>query len=231
MRESFVAEIDAIAGAIFNRVLPVFDSVNEEAERVEQQEWDRRGQLWSEDEGDPAADAEHARDLAVDYLLTMERVKQGTLNLLGAGLYHLVEQQMLRFLRCGVLGAGEEHRARSDDNWGRLVSLSELKRRLNDEGVDLASLQSWSAIEQLQLFANTVKHAEGWSYEKLFEQRPDLFVHPWERDAGDPTPRSGPLYQPLFGQGLYLSGAQFGIFVEQAKSFWVDLAAALEATR
>lgn len=92
IRKSFLSDIDAFARCLSERLLPTFAKVEQEAERVEQETWERPG--YSEDI-DPGELAEKARDKSVEFLQTMKSVQQGLINMFAAGLWHLFEQKLL----------------------------------------------------------------------------------------------------------------------------------------
>ena len=81
-------------------------------------------------------------DMAMDHgrtvYETMSGVRQGVLNVLAVGLYHLFEQQQLFFLRRGLLSRAEDVPA--------LVKVAEFEKRLATYGVKCRRfLMRWQA--------------------------------------------------------------------------------------
>ena len=50
--------------------------------------------------------------------------------------------------------------------------------------IDVERFKSWPKVEELNRLADAIKHADGWSCERLKELRPDLFCHP-DLDTGE----------------------------------------------
>lgn len=223
IRTKYVDEIDFYAKCFAERVLPAFSRIAEEADEVEQKSWERRCEYATED-SDPAAIAEQARDEAVNFLMMMRDLQQGLVNVFGTGLYHLVEQQLLHFFRCGVLDPGEELQIIAAGKAKQVFTLAELADRLRTRGISMCELPSWQIVDDLRLFANSVKHADGPACEKLRQRRPELFTPTWETESDMAWPVRASVYQPLFGEGLYLAPREFDCFVGAAKKFWGELA-------
>lgn len=98
IRSHFVRQIDLYAAVLRDRLLPAFESINEEANTIEQEKFERLCSSSSEDL-DIASLGETARDEAVDFLVMMWRMKQAQINLQTVGLYHLFEQQLFELHR------------------------------------------------------------------------------------------------------------------------------------
>jgi hypothetical protein len=150
--------------------MPAFDNIETEANEFTESEYERLGELpYDENEIDMSASAERAQEAGFEYFSALSSVRQTFLNLSVAALFHMFEQQLLCFHRRQVLHPSEE-------NDIARIRTSELKKRLLSAGIDIESLQSWKDIHELELVANSVKHAEGRSSEELQGLRPDLFV-------------------------------------------------------
>jgi len=217
----FISTIDYYAKSLHTKVLPAFDDIAEEADRVEKETANRLSHC------DPADIAEHVRDAGVDFTLMAHGVVQGIVNMFTAGLHHLFEQQLLWLYRQELLV-----------EWFRAVPPSALltvqqarKRLLQDYQIDIEAFTSWSKLEELRLVANVVKHTDGPSCDALKQKRPDLFIHPTMKDdtpPDDPTVRRSPVYQPLSGEDIYISPEEFTRFVEATKKFWQERADAVD---
>lgn len=136
--------------------LPVFDDLNTKAEEVANQAYDELMQQSVTDEmDDPGDAAEAANERGQEFYDTMFAMRQSTLNMFTAGLFHLLEQQL------ASLGEDATFQAMG-------VPLPEVK--LDETAMwyqkylrlDLTGFQEWNKItEELRRIANAVKHGEG----------------------------------------------------------------------
>jgi hypothetical protein len=96
-------------------------------------------------------------------------------------------------------------------------------------GIDVTMFSSWAKVEELRLVANTVKHAEGDSAQKLYNLRPDLFQHPRITEIGLSFGQNAPrVFLPLAGEDLYVSIADVGQYRDALLGFWSELGNAME---
>jgi hypothetical protein len=218
----FSKQISALCDSVVNRVLPAFDHIDEEAEKVAEQEYERLGSLPADEYWDTSYDAETAENAATAYYMLMSGVRQSLINIATTGLYHLFEQQLLFFHRQQVLHLSEK-------NNKKLINLKELRIRLADGGIDIETLPSWPKIDELRLVANTVKHGEGESAKQLRAIRQDLFVHPSLRDHSFFANSSGYTYMPLSGEDLFVEISDFQEYRNAILSFWDEFSAIILA--
>ena len=212
----FIPDIDAYASCLIKRLLPSFENLDNEANRIEQKEYERLCSSWGHDEYvDSASLAERAMNKAIAYMQTISGIQQGLINLFGAGLYHLFEQQLLFYHRRELLIPTEENRL-------AFLKGSKTHELLAANGIDITFFTSWARLDELRLLANAVKHADGQSCAQLRVQRPDLFCSPISVETGFPFVRSV-VYQPLAGEGIYLNEVEFKRYVEDVKAFWSEL--------
>lgn len=98
--------------------------------------------------------------------------------------------------------------------------------------LDLKTLPSWSAIDELRLVANAVKHAEGKASRQLERLRPELFRNPgyaefYKEHGLDPY--IGPVAAPLAGEDLFVSEVLLREYAGAAESFFGEIAAYFSA--
>ena len=213
-RSVFIPQIEVYASCLTKRLLPSFEDLDDQTDRIEQEEYERLYSSWHDDYPDPASLTEQARNKAVDYMLTMRDIRQGLLNLFGAGLYHLFEQQLLLYHRRAIL-------SRTEQNDPRLLKVDSVVKVLAENGIDITSFAPWARLEELQCLANAVKHADGRSAAKLRQKRPDLFCDPYSTKIGFPFVREI-IFQPLAGEGIYLNEVEFNRYVEEITAFWSE---------
>ncbi len=225
-REIFVNQIEALAECLEKRLLPTFDRIEDEAKEISEKEFERLGLL-----GSPYLEldeiAEEAQEAAIEYYHTMDAARQGILNMFAASCYHLFEQQLFMFYRRGLLNPDEEREFNAKLS-KRLLRIKTVRDRLLASGIDTGKFASWSMLyDELRLVANVVKHADGWSCQELKSRNPDLF---FRAEAG---PRIGSVdkksvYQPLFGEGLYITIEVFRSYTNAVTDFWQELSSAIE---
>jgi hypothetical protein len=209
-RDIFVFTVDLFAETL-SSALPSYEQIKTRADMAESKVAEEVG-------FDPAEDFERALDAGVAVYETMDKLRQGLINLFAVGLFHMFEQQMFEFYRRGLYWGYE----------GR-VDLGMVQKKISDDcGVDVARFDSWSEIKILKLVANCAKHSEGrWneSCAALRAQKPEFFEARW---GGE---RLGFFHevarQPLAGDGLYLDLEDFGRMAVAVKSFWTELGEAI----
>jgi hypothetical protein len=89
----YLKEVDRYAALFRDRVARAFDGLENEAKRIEEDEYSRLSASFDPDHGDRPYGAEKAYFAGVEYYLTTDAVRHGVYNLLIAGLFHLLEQQ------------------------------------------------------------------------------------------------------------------------------------------
>jgi hypothetical protein len=216
IRDFFLPQLKYLKEALMNRLIPTFDTIAEEGEQVSREAWDAAaGASWDGDILEPSVDW----DPGVDHYLNLMATRQSIINLCAVAIRHLFEQQCLMLLRRDLL-------PRRDELNPALANMSEFKRQLNNRRIDLASLDSWSILDELRLVSNVVKHAEGDSAAELRILRPEMFVHPDDRDS---PPSFGDhhiideLFQPLAGTDLYVTESDLNAYFDAASAFWLAL--------
>jgi hypothetical protein len=201
-RNVFAKQTRAFCESFVDRLLPAFDHILEEAEEVEQREYERLASQPATGKEDMGDIAEYARDSGIGCFEWMSGVNQGLTNLMTVGLYHLFEQQFLLFYRRQVLGRNEEDTA-------ELFKPNKVKARLDQAGIKVEELPSWPTIKELRLVADTVKHAEGVSAKELRAIRPDLFLYP-----------QATIYAPMSGEDVHVEIHDFERYRNAILDFW-----------
>ena len=222
VRSQFIRTVELFVEAVEKRLLPAFDSVNDEAELVRRKIWEKTNSSAGED-ADFAALAERADEAGVDYYQRMVGVKQGLLNIVATALYHLFEQQTMLILRREVLPLGKENDA-------KLFKVSVFQERLRQEGIDITQFSSWNKLMELRLVSNSVKHAEGNSAEELRKTNPRIFINPILDNFGPPLDGANRwLYAPLSGDDLYVRLDDLKNYSGAVIKFWNEYISALSS--
>ncbi len=218
-RKIFTPDIDAFAGCLSARVLPTFDNIDEEASRVEEEEYRRLSSSFDPESGlDEASLFEWSRDHAVSHYMMMQEVRQGIVNLFGVGLWHRFEQQLAIYARRGL-----PHAFHPAPN----PTFKDVQDALLRMGIDITVLPSYAKVDELRLLANCAKHGDGRSCAQLSASRPDLFRPPLLKGQDHLPPRAM-VIAPLGGEDFYLTPEAFKEYAEAVKVFWEELGSELE---
>jgi len=220
---TFCKEIHTLVEVLEQRVLPGFNSIEQESEKITSDAWDSFMSAPATGEEDPAEFAEAAQEIGIEHYFLMTGMRQGVTNLFAAALYHLFEQQLMLFHRRQLLHPGEE-------NDSSLFNQKEIEKRLEPKGIVVSTFVSWPIVQELRLLANTVKHAEGASAMKLQETRPDMFKAPGLPGMGEWDVRIvRRIFQPLSGKDVFVSIENVHEFRDSLCQFWNELIDAMSA--
>ena len=208
-----IRELQGFRAGALEKVVPAFEGIAEDAERAAEAEYERLESMLSYDDQIDISDvADMAKDHGITVYETMSGVRQGVLNVLAVGLYHLFEQQQLFFLRRGLLSRAEDVPT--------LVKVAEFEKRLAECGVEC---RSFSCAGKLQ-------HGPGPAGNELAKLRPDLFGSPdLLQLEGDDAESSHAavwpdlIYTPLAGDDLYVSERDLSEWCDAAIAFWEGL--------
>jgi len=215
IRQSIIPYVKAYAQWVLEDILPTFSGLPEKANSIASAEFSRLGQRPASEnfDGDMSVAAEVAQEKGQAFYDIMVSIRQGSLNLFGAGLFHLLEQQLADLCRDGSFNVSPPKDTKLD-----VVQ----KWYLDNFNLNLSKLASWSKIDQLRLLANSVKHGEGGAVKKLRNLRPDIFQYP---GASELLPENlNPYFVsnvrlPMAGEDIYVTTKIFDEFSQAALSF------------
>ena len=211
----YVPGVQYFSKALFERLLPPFNNLAEEANKFSEEEYRRLGALPALNASDCGELAEMAHDSAASWCSSMAAVKQSVINLYAVGLRHLFEQQLFDFVRHVPLTS------RNSADYEKDCAA------LRQNGIDVDRFKSWSALEELRLVCNAVKHAEGSATHQLENRRPDIFVP--QATAGVLfVGRPGLVLQPLAGEDIYLREGDVEEYAATIERFWNEVSQRLE---
>jgi hypothetical protein len=195
------------------RVFAAFTTIEDEAERVAEEEFQRLASAHASDDGRADILADRARDKGVDHFMDLEFVAAGVTNLMTAGLYHTFWETRVRdwlLRRADLFRLSNAHRERVlRGDFGAVAKV------LGDLGWHLEGHDFFADLDELRLVANTVKHARGDSANRLFERNRRLFC-PFDRMGEDEMIAS---YVPD-GENLRVTEADFERYAEAVERFW-----------
>jgi len=221
IRGYLIGPIVAFNEYIFSDVIPSFGNLDERANKVSEDHFDRIGsQPVGEDwDIDMGAVAEDAQDQGFNWYQMMTSLRQTMLNLLAAGLYHLVEQQLAAI--SGDVSFSDRPLKETKLKIVRAWYLEHLK-------LDFGTLPSWSKIDELRHVANVVKHGEG-AAGHLRKARPKLFKNPvldaYDKALGLEGSRyTKPAAAPLSGEDFFVTEGFLKEHAQRAESFFNEIA-------
>ncbi len=246
VRKVFIPALDFYTDVALSKVFPALsdEAISKEADRVEQEAFDRLGQTVAPEDYDLSYFVEPAFNEGLDFFISMRDARQGLINILAVGLFHLFEQHLCEFYL--LLERDKEcdptihqTRKRLEEEWQRKeneggakkerelkLDFHKAKNELKKLGFDAENFCDWGLIVELRLLANCVKHGEGNSCKKLSQCRPDLFVRPLPSNVEEEIKPGKEQFvtTPLSGQGVYFTIKEFEQEAAVLKRFWLDAA-------
>lgn len=220
----FVPQVQQFDKLFIETVFPPLADPELPAGKVSESYWTERMSEPCGPDGpdeDPADIADSAFGKSLEFYETMTAMHYTVLNLFTAGLFHLFEQQ-LGTLLTGEGGKRPEH---------PVTALRELAKSEHSLRIDVTAAPSWPLLEELQLVANVIKHAEGKSADKLRDLNNNYFMLPAVRGTELAQHFRGDRLagEPLTGEGIYVTKEQYGAFVNAVIDFWHWLPRALDS--
>ena len=216
IKKQFIAQLELFVASIEKRLIPTFDTIESEAEAIEQREWDSLSSSYGYPDADPSDFAEQAFDAKLEYYEMVSSVKQALLNICATALYHSFEQQVLFMLHREILHPSQE-------NIVSFLKIQTFKDELLKYRVDIEKFSSWPIIEELRLVSNSIKHAEGKSSEILRQINHGIFINPilkkYNMGFHSTSPR---LYMPLAGDDIYVQIQDLKKYRDSISAFWSE---------
>lgn len=216
-----VGPITAFHEYIFRDVLPAFNNIDGRAQQLAQDYYERIScqPAGEYEELDMADIAEAAQDQSMDWYDMMTSLRQTMLNLLAAGLSHLVEQQLGMLSQDASFSKTPLKTVRLEDVAGWYLAVL---------CIDLKALNSWKKIDELRLVANAVKHAEGAATNQLRLIRSELFTNPAYAHMFPELDRAiesaSPVSAPLSGEDFFVTLDVLREYSESAEAFFREIA-------
>jgi hypothetical protein len=205
VRNSVAPGISDYCDWVLGDLVPSFADLERRAQEIADTEYSRLGSMPAgpDCDGDMSDAAESANERGQQFYEKMAALQQSVINLFSVGLFHLLEQQL------ADLCSDASFEVRPPKG----TELESVRRWFQKHlGISLKDLPCWSSIKELQLVANVVKHAAGWSSDELKNLRPDLFYHRAVLDFCSPGSEMHdrrPVRIPLSGEDLYVSEQDF----------------------
>lgn len=220
LRDSSIPSMLLLRPLLRERILPTFNNVQAEADKIREKERERLNRSFGPD-SDPADFFEQIEMAGVEHYQRLMGIKQGVINLFIVAIYHALEQQLLFVYRKELLTTYNE-------NDPSKLSFTQALQSYKDADLDLESFSNWESVYQLKLIANTIKHADGHSSEKLKGIKPELF-YPRDFDilfgeGHHNGPAKTQVFEPIFGDDLFITVEEYEKYVDDCVEFLEVLA-------
>ena len=222
IRQSVLPSLRTFSKVVTRDVLSGFEGLERRADAVSEAEYARLGSCsGSSDDENFGQAAEAAYEAGIDFYLMMSEFRQGTVNLLAVGLFHLFEQQLQHISKDGLfrgLPPLDDSKLAKAEEWFR-----------THLGIELESFQGWDLIEgELRLVVNTIKHGDGPSASRLRKINPKLFEDPsvsnFDHFEWLKRPEFSHIEMPLTGNSIYVSEEQLQTYALATQQVFEELA-------
>ncbi|MBM4137663.1 MAG: hypothetical protein FJ241_12670 [Nitrospira sp.] len=169
-RKYLKSEISSYVEIYFQKLLPVFKDIENDAENYAKDFYDNFMSQPAYDEFiDPASIAEKALEIGIEHFSYLKLGKYNLTATWHATLYQLWEQQLRLFL------FREMSHVYKLEIKTFCTTIERIKEKFLFHNVDIESFPCWPRINELRLLCNVIKHGPGDSERKLLEIKPDLF--------------------------------------------------------
>ncbi|AST57750.1 hypothetical protein Thert_01756 [Thermoanaerobacterium thermosaccharolyticum] len=161
---------------------------------------------------DPTAVAEWAFEKGIEMYETLSIMKSNHLLMTISMLYHIWEQQLIKFTINEL-----EHYLEFDK---KSLEFEEVQKIFELHGVDITKTEVWKKIRELKALVNTIKHGDGYSADKLRKIRPDFF----EADVIKGTDTLELYGAVLLDEySLQVNESDLFEYINAVKSFWDEM--------
>lgn len=157
-KKHILYKINSIKETIFERLLPVYKNIEAEAKEIEKNKLEELYKTFNPDTMDPGDAYQEAWEEGAEHYTLQHAMKTEFLLSTATWLFHLFEKDCREM--CPNLYNKPE----------------DLKTELEKMGINCDNNSNWYKINtELRLVANTIKHGEGGSYNRLKTLKSDYF--------------------------------------------------------
>jgi len=210
--ETYQKDIDMV-GDYFKRTSAVFNDMDTEIKAYAEELLDNYP---GSEDTDLASVAEWAQNRAIDKYQILSKMKSNHLLMTISMLYHVWEQQLIQF------AVREIKRYLHFEK--KTVSFGDVQLIFKLHNVDIVNTQAWKKLRELKNLANTVKHGDGKSADKLRKMRPDFFEIPTlfgTREETDTLELYGAVLLDQYS--LQVSENDLYLYIDATKNFWDEM--------
>lgn len=198
----------------YRRTAAVFEDIEDEAEKYGEQLFENYP---ATEDTDPGSVAEWVEQKKFDKYLTLRLMKSNHLLMTVSMLYHMWEQQLVRF----TIREMKYHIPFREKE----IPFEHVLVIFRLHNVDILKTRAWVKLHELKSLVNTVKHGDGNSADKLRKIRPDFFELDILKKSELQTIKKTDtleLYESVFFDeyALQVSETDLYAYVNAAKGFW-----------
>lgn len=210
-RELLLARFDFVVGQTRTRVLSNFSNMEEEADQVSKDVYERIGSMVFHGEMSDAA--ELAFDHGLDfYMMLNDLKKQATLGAL-ASFYHHWDKEFRSFMERELTHYFDHNEIEEfcwQPNIGKLFDV------LEDWGWPLRQATWFPLVNACRLIVNVYKHGKGLALDELARKHPQYFKSPFD------TLQASPWSTAPDHEDLAVTETEFDQIAGALRQFWVD---------
>lgn len=211
-RRKLKSQIQSFGEIYFQKLLPVFNNIEDEADNLENEFYDDFMHQPAHDEYiDPSAIAEQSLNIGIEHYSYLRMGKYNLIASWHAMLYQLWEQQSRSFL------FREMSHIHKIEFQSFCTNLAEIKRNYKFHNVRLEQFTCWTRIKELCLLCNVIKHGDGDSAKKLRKIKPEMFKQEAEVDYMDAYRTT------LMEETLNITDITLNNYREALLSFWDEI--------
>ena len=156
-KHQVLSKIETVYKTITERLLPSFNSIQIEANDVEQDTLERLSENFNPDYMDDADVYDQAYHAKISHFLIQTEMKEEFIKSAVTWLFHLFEKD------CTYIFDTEDGNQKQSD--------------LSNLGIDISQLSDWYICnKEMRILSNAIKHGAGNSLTQLKTIRPDLFT-------------------------------------------------------
>jgi hypothetical protein len=169
-RRYFQSQISSFVEIYSQKLLPVFQDMEKEADKCAHDFYDDyMNQPSYDDSVDPASIAEEARDIGIERYCFLKLGRYHVTAAWHAMLYEFWEQQIRSFL------FREISKDKPTGGFKKFCDkLEKIKTQLELHNVDIENCLCWHKIDELRLLCNVIKHSDGTSLDCLRKKKSGL---------------------------------------------------------
>ncbi|HDR6822038.1 TPA: hypothetical protein QCV77_005645 [Bacillus thuringiensis] len=204
-----------------DRISPVFDNIDQEAEEVAKDAYNKMMMNVGYEDCDPGDFADDAWQFGLDYYENVALMRYNTKLMWISTMYQFWEQQVRKFLYKEMTRSGYKafNKNQQEIEYKDFCTkIAKIKRFFLEFNVDVTTLSCWDKVNELRILANVIKHGPGGSAEELLIIRPDIF------DSSHVSTNLLDLYQTTLNDVVInISDQDFKMYANALSDFWGEL--------
>lgn len=221
LRERFQKPYDYYLDVYFNKVAVVFENLEEEADEIARNYYEKLGEYFNPDIHDESDFADSAFEKGLEYYEAISLVKYNNKLMWISTMYQFWEQQVRKFLYDEITHSGYtlfDEKGKELTFKTYCTNFGKIRDEFESFGQKLEELNCWSTIRELKLLANVIKHGEGRASTDLEKIRPDFFNSEVTHSNLMKSYRT-----VLNERVLNIKDSEFIRYKEALQSFWTEL--------